>query len=175
MIVLRDMKQEDIEDYVRWFTTETEWSDWDAPWEPIESNEAEERRSWTAYYDSVKGLPEDTARRKFEIEEDGRHIGWVSSYTDLDYLENKEQILAIGLDIPETKYRNHGCGTEALRLFIDYLKEHGHHSFYTQTWSGNKRMIRVAEKLGFQEVCRKKDHREVDHKKYDAITFRLDL
>ena len=26
-IVLRDMKKSDIADYVRWFTTETEW-DW---------------------------------------------------------------------------------------------------------------------------------------------------
>ena len=29
-IVLRDMSESDIEDYVRWFTTETEWSKTDA-------------------------------------------------------------------------------------------------------------------------------------------------
>ena len=34
-IILRDMIASDIEDYVRWFTTETEWSNMDAPWEPI--------------------------------------------------------------------------------------------------------------------------------------------
>ena len=38
-IILRDMIESDIEDYVRWFTTETEWSKTDAPWEPIESDE----------------------------------------------------------------------------------------------------------------------------------------
>ena len=37
-IILRDMIASDIEDYVRWFTTETEWSKADAPWEPIESD-----------------------------------------------------------------------------------------------------------------------------------------
>lgn len=36
-------------------------------------------------------------------------------------------------------------------------------------------MIRVAEKLGFKEVYRKKDYREVNEKWYDAITFRLNL
>lgn len=31
MLILRDMREEDIEDYVRWFTTETEWGNWDSP------------------------------------------------------------------------------------------------------------------------------------------------
>lgn len=32
MVVLRDMKEADIDDYVKWFTSETEWADkWDAP------------------------------------------------------------------------------------------------------------------------------------------------
>ena len=30
----------DIEDNVRWDTTETEWSDYDAPWEPVGGEEA---------------------------------------------------------------------------------------------------------------------------------------
>ena len=60
-------------------------------------------------------------------------------------------------------------------MYMDYLKANGHRSFYTQTWSGYLAMVRVAEKLGFKEVCRKKDYREVNEKKYDAITWRLDL
>lgn len=31
-IVLRDYKEEDIADDIRWMTVETAWSDWDAPW-----------------------------------------------------------------------------------------------------------------------------------------------
>ena len=58
-IILRDMIESDIEDYVRWFTTETEWSMTDAPWEPIESDEETERASWKEYYESVKNLPDD--------------------------------------------------------------------------------------------------------------------
>ena len=43
-IILRDMQESDIEDYVRWFTAETRWSEADAPWEPIETDEETERK-----------------------------------------------------------------------------------------------------------------------------------
>lgn len=176
MLILRDMTENDIEDYVRWLTTETEWGRWDAPWEELpESSVEEERRSWTEYYKTVKDLPEDTVRWKYEIEADGKHIGWICSYTDLGYLENPEKIPAVGLDIPGRKDRNRGYGTEALRKYLAYLMEHGYRSFYTQTWSGNFAMMRTAEKLGFREICRKKDFREVNGKLYDAVTYRLDL
>lgn len=177
MVILRDMRESDIENYVRWFTTETEWMHWDAPWETIEpSAPTEERTSWTEYYESVRNLPDDVVRQKFEIECDGVHVGWICAYKDLGYMENPEDIPAIGLDIPETAHRKRGCGTQAMRLYMEYLKERrGWTSFYTQTWSGNLPMLRVAEKLGFYEVERRVGLREVDGVKYDAITLRVDL
>ena len=162
MITLRDMRESDIEDYVRWFTKDTGWMLFDAPWEELpETTEEEERKGWTEYYESVKNLPEDTVRWKYDVDLDGKHIGWVCWYDDLDYVENPEGIRAVG--------------TEALRQFIRYLKEHGSASVYTQTWSGNTRMLRVAEKLGFTEVYRKKDFRNVNGKLFDAVTLKLDL
>ncbi|MBQ5782744.1 MAG: GNAT family N-acetyltransferase, partial [Oscillospiraceae bacterium] len=68
-----------------------------------------------------------------------------------------------------------GNGTKALLLFIDYWKKLGYSHIYTQTWSGNYPMIKLADKLGFKEVCRKKDYREVNGQKYDAVTFKLDF
>lgn len=38
-IILRDMIESDIEDYVRWFTVEREWENWDAPWEKENTDE----------------------------------------------------------------------------------------------------------------------------------------
>ena len=53
------MIESDIEDYVRWFTAETEWMDWDAPWENEETTPEAERESWTEYFERIKALPKD--------------------------------------------------------------------------------------------------------------------
>ena len=175
MIVLRDMTEADIEDYVRWFTVDTDWMRTDAPWEPCGSTPEAERSGWTEYYESVKDLPEVVVRWKFEIEWDGKHIGWVSRYSDLEYMDNPGAIPAVGIDIPESGWRRQGAGTRALELFIRYLQSKGYRRVYTQTWSGNAAMLRVAEKLGFTPVCRMPDYRIVDGKAYDAITLLLEV
>ncbi|MCI8632332.1 MAG: GNAT family N-acetyltransferase [Lachnospiraceae bacterium] len=180
-IVLRDMIETDIEDYVRWFTQETAWSEYDAPWEAIETDEAEERQSWREYYESVKQLPDDLFRWKFEIEYEGRHIGWVSAYSiDENYqwisaknIKDGQTIYhAVGIDICESNIWGSGIGTNALRAFLEYCAEHGWDELYTQTWSGNGRMIRVAKKLGFVEWSRAVGTREVDGARYDGLTFK---
>lgn len=179
-IILRDMMESDIEDYVRWFTTETEWANTDAPWEPVESDEETERASWREYYESAKALPDGLCRWKLEIEWNGRHIGWVSSYAIdenyewIDRIRNGQTVYrAIGIDICEPDVWGNGVGTNALRAFMRYLFENGLDALYTQTWSGNVRMLRCAEKLGFAECNRKIGAREVDGRTYDALTFRL--
>ena len=179
-IVLRDMIESDIEDYVRWFTVEREWENWDAPWEKEDTCEETEREKWAEYYGSVKDRPDDAQRRKFEIEWNGRHIGWVSSYR-ID--ENYEWVgnvkdgqtvhRAIGIDICEPDLYGKGIGSNALRAFMNYYFVSGADELYTQTWSGNVRMIRCAEKLGFEECGRKACTREVNGRKYDGLTFRI--
>lgn len=79
-IVLRDMIEPDIEDYVRWFTVEREWENWDAPWEKEDTNAEAERKSWTERYESRKNLLDDVRRYRLEIEWNGRHIGSVNAY-----------------------------------------------------------------------------------------------
>ena len=175
MIILRDMIESDIEDYVRWFTSKVEWMEYDAPWEGTENLASieEERKSWTEYYQSIKNLPKEEIRWKYEIEYNGKHVGWVSRYFDLEYIENVDNIPAIGIDIPETDVYNKGIGTEALKMFMEYLKKAGYEHLYIQTWSGNTRMLHIAEKLGFKEFYKKKNHRTVNGKMYDAITLKF--
>jgi RimJ/RimL family protein N-acetyltransferase len=56
----------------------------------------------------------------------------------------------IGIDICEDEYLERGLGTEALRLWVDYLFANSTvHRIGLDTWSFNPRMVRVAEKLGF--------------------------
>ncbi|MBQ2202118.1 MAG: GNAT family N-acetyltransferase, partial [Clostridia bacterium] len=106
---------------------------------------------------------------------DGRHVGWVCRYFDLGDVDNPEKIPAVGIDVPERDARGCGVGTEALREFIEYLRANGARRVYTQTWSGNARMLRVAEKLGFVPYACVKDLRTVRGQKYDALTLKLEL
>lgn len=182
-IILRDMVESDIEDYVRWFTKETQWCKWDAPWEKVETDESDEREYWTSVYKTVANMTDDTLRRRFEIDYDGHHIGWVNSYYIDDKYnrisadkasENAEPRLAIGIDICENAVWGKGIGTNALTAYIDYLANNGITQIYTQTWSGNSRMIKCAEKLGFEIIGRRIGVREVDGERYDALTLILE-
>jgi len=176
MIRLRDMQKTDIIDYVKWFTSDTDWcNNRDTPWDKIESTESDELNSWTDFYHYINGLDDNEFRSKFEIDCDGKHIGWVSCYYDLEYMENPNHILAIGIEIPVKEARGHGYGTKALNLYIDYLKERGNNILFIQTWSGNYPMVKVIEKLGFKEYYRKEKYRKVKNKYYDAITYSLEM
>lgn len=46
---------------------------------------------------------------------------------------------------------------------------------YTQTWSGNKRMIGLANKIGFEECMRKSNSYKLHGELYDDLTFRLNI
>ncbi len=180
-IILRDMIESDIEDYVRWFTLEREWENWDAPWEKEDTSEETERTSWRDYYESVKALHDTTRRWKMEIVCNNRHIGWVSSYPIdenyewIDEVKDGQTVYhAVGICICEPEIWGKGIGTNALRAFMNYYFENGVVELYTQTWSGNVRMLRCAEKLGFVECNRNIGTREVNGHKYDGLTFRLE-
>jgi RimJ/RimL family protein N-acetyltransferase len=162
-IVLRYIKESDIEDYVRWTTTETEWNDWDAPWEEDDDNDFVERQK-----NSLNKSPH--FYNKLEIDTIlGKHIGWVSCY-ETEY--DGGNVIAVGIDIPAVSDRGKGNGKDALTLYMAHLfkKED---VLYAQTWSGNTPMLRLAEKIGFVEVRRIKDLRQVKGVNYDALTFAI--
>lgn len=81
---------------------------------------------------------------------------------------------AIGIDICEPDAWGNGIVTNALRAFMNYYFENGVDQLYTQTWSGNVRMLRCAEKLGFHECKRNVDKRAVVGWKCDGLTFRVE-
>ncbi len=180
-VVLRDMRESDIEDYVRWFTQETQWSDWDAPWEELHDDEASARKKWAVRYEKDKALSDNEIRSRFEVDYDGKHIGSVSSYwidetytwiSEKDIQEGQKVYQTVGISICESGEWGKGIGTQALEAFIQYFQDRGYDEICTQTWSGNVRMIRCAEKLGFS-VCRRiVGIREVRGVKYDALTLK---
>lgn len=186
-IILRDFQESDIEKRIYWETTETEWQLWDAPWEYEGLTDAEKAEELERYVQTMHGwveryrqMPAEQKRYQFQIalnNEEQNYIGWVSTY-DIDddccYTDNPGHC-TVGIDIPEVAVRGNGYGYQALGMFIQYLLEHGETEIFTQTWSGNERMIHVAEKMGFEEYRRKPGIRTVRGRIYDGLTFKLDI
>ena len=180
-IILRDMTEADIEDDIRWYTLETDWSNWDAPWEPLP--DISDTDSYRKKELLKLAEPKDKIRWGFEIETaEGNHIGTVNSYMineNFEWISVKDikpgdkAFRAVGISICESSFCGKGFGTKALAAFINYYLENGEDEIYCQTWSGNIRMVKCAEKIGF-EICKRKiDYREVNGKKYDGLSFRL--
>ena len=185
VVLLRDFERSDIAKRIEWETEKTEWQLWDGPWEYEGLTEEQKREALQQYIKAMEEwaaicekLPEDAPRKSFQIcTPTGEYAGWCSSYfinADCE-CDGDGDRLAIGIDLPEEHLRRRGLAPHALRLFMDYLRGLGFTELYTQTWSGNGRMIGLAKKLGFTEYCRKPGIRTVRGQKYDGLTFRTEL
>ena len=179
-IVLRDYREADITDDIRWMNVEIDWIRADTPWAPIEKVDAEQLRADMKEY--IATLPEDALRWRLEIEYQGRHIGFVSSYLldeHFDWVPPHEVgdpmsfRRALSVAICAADMWNKGLGTQALRAFMQYYRdEAGIDEFYLETWSGNHRMMRCAEKLGFRTCHKEPGVHTVSGKKYDALILK---
>ncbi len=135
-----------------------EWKKWDAPYYPHHSKTYEEflkqSDSWVNQAD------------RWAIEVDGKVIGAVTYYWE----HEPSKWLEMGVLLYESERWGQGIGTRALALWINHL-------FETlplvrvglTTWSGNQRMIRVAEKVGMQMEARIRKVRYYNNHYYDSI------
>lgn len=183
-IILREMQESDIADEIRWNTVETEWSHWDAPWEMEEAIQNFDAEAETTRLLEFIRSPKPPIPYSLEVDTAyGIHIGTVSQYLIDDNFnwisrkdaQEKHVFHTLGIDIAESSYWNRGYGTQALTAWIQYFLTQGIQEICLQTWSGNIRMIRCAEKLGFRECSREPCIRQVRGGSYDGLTFRLDL
>lgn len=184
-IVLRDMKESDIEDEIRWNTVETGWALWDAPWEmEVELLKFDPKAYRQSELKNLKS-PKDEPRWGFELDTaEGIHIGSVNSYLideNWEWIAFKEVkagqkvYRTLGIEINDSHFWGRGLGTQALAAFAKHFIDNGISELCLQTWSGNIRMIRVAEKVGFVECNRNVGNRLVRGGAYDGLTFKLDL
>ncbi|MBU5437820.1 GNAT family N-acetyltransferase [Tissierella sp. MSJ-40] len=168
-VYLRELLKEDVEKYIRWNTIETEWTKWDAPWEKIESKVEKIRDEFMEMFNKPK--PKVSGRLNICYKDDTL-IGSVNAY----YIGSDKQNLAIGIGIRESSYWGKGLGKQAFSLWIAYLFNTTRlDNIYTETWSGNFRMIGLAQDIGFCEVAEERSIKtiEVDGKLFDGIVFNL--
>lgn len=139
-----------------------EWKKWDAPYyehQAISWEDFQKQKDKYLYQDDF-----------WAIETDGKLIGTVSYYWE----HKPSNWLEMGIVLYDPKFWSGGYGTKALKLWINYL-------FQTlplvrvgfTTWSGNRRMMKVGEKLGMQLEARLRKCRFYNGVYYDSIRMGL--
>lgn len=163
-IMLREATWNDINElyYWKYEEKEQEAKKWNGPYIPERKiTRREYRRSWEHNNEILPGIPDTLVILA------GDHvIGTVGSY----WVDRNTNWLETGIVIYDKQYWNGGYGSEAYRVWIDFLfRSTTLHRLGMSTWSGNHRMMKVAEKLGMKEEARIRDARMVDGEYYDAI------
>jgi RimJ/RimL family protein N-acetyltransferase len=171
-VVVRAYEEGDLEAYRRWLQPDQDWHRWDGPYfaklSPFEIDERLER--FGSRIASGEYGAESPLTRAVIVMEDapGAMVGSISWHWESEESDWRR----MGLTVYDPATRGRGVGTEALRIWTDYL-------FATtevvrldySTWSGNSRMLGVGHRLGFVEEARFRDAREVRGARYDSVVM----
>jgi len=183
-VILRPYVAEDVDIYVYWIS-HGEWRFYSAPWYGYRTETTPEQevkdRAWFA--ERLGGDAESYFNRRAVIcvrgpegAGDGVPTGVGVPIGDVSWYRNDKNpyTLEVGIGICEDAYLNRGLGTEALRLWVDYLfNTYDVHKLGLETWSFNPRMIRAAEKVGFVLEGRLREHRCWQDAWIDFLPFGL--
>ncbi|RHW42126.1 N-acetyltransferase [Neobacillus notoginsengisoli] len=165
-VLLKPFAKDDLPILWEWIYGDDnpEWKKWDAPYFPLKKREKDE------FIISMEILLEEGLETRWGIWADERLIGSVSYYWE----HKPSNWLEVGIVIYDPSFWNGGYGSEAFRLWVGHLFESLpiHRIGYT-TWSGNKRMIRLGEKLGMKMEARIRKARFFNGHHYDSIKMGL--
>ncbi len=152
--------------YWRFEDKEQEAKKWNGPYIPEKKmTKDEHQHSWMNEDEISAGVPTSLV-----IIAEGKVIGYVGAY----WIDKNTNWLETGIVIYDPAYWNGGYGTEAYKLWIDFLfASTDLHRLGMSTWSGNERMIRVAERLGMTQEARIRKARTVGGEYFDAIKMGL--
>ncbi|NGP45527.1 GNAT family N-acetyltransferase [Bacillaceae bacterium SIJ1] len=161
-VILSEPTNEDMNELYFWKYEEQEQAakKWNGPYIPEEKMSKDEyRKQWKR--EILPSIPASLV-----IKVDGKAIGNVGSY----WIDQNTNWLETGVVIYEHTLWNGGYGFEAYKMWIDFLfSATGIHRLGMSTWSGNVRMMKVAEKIGMKEEARIRKARTVDGEYFDAI------
>ncbi|UOQ50094.1 GNAT family N-acetyltransferase [Gracilibacillus caseinilyticus] len=161
-VFLQEATDSDIAELYYWKFEEKEQAakKWNGPYIKEERVSKEEyKQGWRQ--EIIEGIPSSLVIKTVD-----KVIGYVGSY----WVDKNTNWLETGIVIYDSNYWNGGYGSEAYKQWMDYLfASTAIHRLGMSTWSGNSRMIRVAEKLGMKEEARVREARVVNGEYFDAI------
>ncbi|AIY05383.1 putative acetyltransferase [Planococcus sp. PAMC 21323] len=148
--------------YWRFEDSQQEAKKWNGPYiSEAWLSKDQHRKQWIEEIDISNGVPASLI-----ITVAGKAIGYVGAY----WVDKNTKWLETGVVIYDTDYWNGGYGSEAYQLWIDFLFTNTNlHRLGMSTWSGNKRMMTVAKRLGMTEEARIRKARIVNGQFFDAI------
>lgn len=165
-VILRDLTMEDLDDLYYWNyeAQDRDHIKWNGPYYKRPSLKKHEfKEKFTSDFSIIEM---DRSRKILVIEVEGRLIGTVNWYWE-DEVTNW---LSNGIVIFDSRFWSGGYGTEAFRLWTDYIFEHMDVvRVGISTWSGNVRMMKLARKIGMIEEGRIRKARIVDGEYFDSI------
>ncbi|MNB66725.1 Spermidine N(1)-acetyltransferase [compost metagenome] len=165
-VILRDITAGDIPDLYYHYheSPDREHLKWNGPYQELD---------WVSLKDFAKDYEgllltarTHQPRSRLIIEIDGKVRGTVGRY----WVSEVTNWFEIGIVIYDSAYWSGGYGTEAFRMWMNYLfTELDTVRLGIGTWSGNERMMRLAAKCGMKEEARVRKARIVRGEYYDAI------
>jgi RimJ/RimL family protein N-acetyltransferase len=161
-VTLKPLEEKDLKtcwEYI-YGTPNPEWKKWDAPYFALN------HVNFADFVSNYKKNQQSEQEKKQLIIVDKKIIGMVSYYWKYE----PTKWLEAGIIIYDPNYWSGDFGTEALNLWVDHLfKTKDIPRVGITTWSGNKRMMRAAEKVGMQLEGRMRKCRYYNGEYYDSI------
>lgn len=167
---IRDLEMKDLNDYLYWNHPAREFHKFNGPYYG-RKNEEELRK----YMDEIKelllkGEINVLNNKKIIANKDTDEIiGQVNWY----WKSEETLWMEVGIVIFNEDYWGKGIGYKALRMWVDDIFNEKTElvRLGLSTWSGNLRMMSLAEKLGFIKEAVYRKARIVNNEYYDAISY----
>lgn len=169
-IVLRELDIKDLEDYLFWNHPSREFHKYNGPYYGRKSEEelkdyVEELRAAL-----LKGEKNALNNKKLIADKaTDKIIGQVNWY----WKSEETLWLEVGIVIFNENYWGRGLGYSALKMWIDEIFEEKPElvRIGLSTWSGNLRMMKLAEKMGLKKEAVYRKARIVNKEYFDSISY----
>lgn len=178
-VKIRGLIVSDIDDVVRWNTTDTEWWALARPWYEYEPIDEKALRKY------LLDLAENEPMIDFqpEIECDGVHIGRCRAhlidengkFSALEDARKKQIYIAFEVFVCEPDYMSEDIYAKAIAAYAEYLASKSNSAVFAQTWSGNDMMMNACKRIGFSEHCVTMKKSDTSDEAFEIVTFKLDM
>ena len=162
-VVIRPATKNELKTIYSLVTSNKEWTRYNGPYFSYTPPSLEEFKS-TTFASLLVG------RDAQVIVYENHVVGTVSCYWEC----KETRWLEAGIVIYDALFWGKGIALEAIPLWVSHLfKQNTIERVGLTTWSGNPRMMAVAEKLGFQQEARLRKVRYHEGCYYDSVKYGL--